>query len=322
MWVAVCERYGPPKVVTIREVPRPQPADGEVLIEAHATSVNSGDARMRAARFPRGMAVPVRLALGVTKPRKPIFGFDVAGRVEAVGKDVTEFQVGDRVVASRGFDFGTHAEHVAVAEDGAIAPIPEGVGYQDAVAVCFGGMTALHFLGQGKLADGESLLINGAAGAVGVMAIQLAKRTGAEVTAVCSAAHAELVTSLGAHHVVDYASEDFTRNGRRYGVIMDNHGNAPYARVKDSLAPEGRFLMVIGDLWQTLGATWRKDVVSGTAAINAESLRTLMALAASGELKPVIDSVFPFEQIAGAHRRVDTGHKAGSVVVAFDHDDD
>jgi NADPH:quinone reductase-like Zn-dependent oxidoreductase len=319
MKAAVCERYGPPEVVTIREVPSPRPAAGEVLIEAHATTVNSGDARIRAARFPRGMGVPVRLSLGVTKPRKSILGFDVAARVEAVGTDVTSFQAGDRVVASPGFDFGAHAEHVVVAADGAIAAIPNGLGDQDAVAVCFGGMTALHFFEHGRVTDGESLLINGAAGAVGTMAIQLANRAGAEVTAVCSAAHAGLVTSLGARHVVDYATEDFTRNGRRYDVIMDNHGSAPYARVKGSLAAEGRFLMVIGDLWQTLGAARRKDVISGTAAASAERFRTLMELTGRGELKPVIDSVVPFERIVEAHRRVDTGHKAGSVVVAFDH---
>jgi NADPH:quinone reductase-like Zn-dependent oxidoreductase len=318
MRAAVCERYGPPEVVAIREVPAPEPGDGEVLIEVRATSVNSGDARIRGANFPRGMALPARLGLGITKPRKPILGLDVAGRVASVGKDVTRWAVGDRVVASRGYAFGCHAEQVVVAGDGAIATIPEGLGDQEAVAVCFGGMTARHFFERARLAEGETVLVNGASGAVGTMAIQLAKHAGAEVTAVCSAANGELVTSLGADHVVDYAAEDFTRDGRRYDLIMDNHGNAPYARIEDSLAPGGRFLMVVGDLWQTLGAARRKDVVSGTAKIDEASCRALMELAGEGELKPVIDTAFPFAQIVEAHRRVDTGHKVGSVVVTFD----
>jgi len=149
MKAAVCERYGPPEVVVIREVPKPVPADGEVLIEAFASTVNSGDARVRALRVPRGLRLPMRLKLGVTKPKQPVFGFDVAGRVEAVGTAVTGLRPGDRVVASRGFDFGCHAEYVAVAEQGAIAAIPEGLGHRDAVALCFGGTTALNFLRKG-----------------------------------------------------------------------------------------------------------------------------------------------------------------------------
>jgi NADPH:quinone reductase-like Zn-dependent oxidoreductase len=318
MKAAVCERYGPPEVVQIREVPTPTPAERAVRVKAIATTVNSGDARLRALRVPRGMSLPVRLNIGVTKPRQPVFGFDVAGRVEAVGEAVTSFQPGDRVVASRGFDLGCHAELVTVDERGAIAGIPEGLSDHDAVSLCFGGATALHFFRQGKLASGETVLINGASGAVGTLAVQLAKRTGAEVTAVCSAANADLVRGLGADHVIDYTTDDFTRNERRYDVIMDNHGNAPYARVKGSLAPGGRFLMVIGDLWQMLAARRQKAVVSGTSATGADDYRTLMSLADRGELTPVIDSVLPFEQIVEAHRRVDSGHKVGSVVLTFD----
>jgi NADPH:quinone reductase-like Zn-dependent oxidoreductase len=318
MKAAVCERYGPPEVVRIREVPTPAPADREVLVEAFATTVNSGDARLRALRVPRGMSLPVRLSAGITKPRRPVFGFEVAGRVEAVGEAVTSFQPGDRVVASRGFDLGCHAELVTVDQQGAIAKIPEALSYQDAVSFCFGGATALDFLRRGKLASGETVLINGASGAVGAMAVQLAKHTGAEVTAVCSSAHADLVTGLGADHVIDYTAEDFTRSGHRYDVIMDSHGNAPFARVKGSLEPGGRFLMVIGNLWQMLAAMRQKAVVGGTTSFTADHYRTLMSLAERGKLKPVIDSVLPFAQIVEAHRRVDSGHKVGSVVLTFD----
>jgi NADPH:quinone reductase-like Zn-dependent oxidoreductase len=319
MKAAVCERYGPPEVVRIREVATPVPADREVLVRAFATTVNIGDARLRALRVPRGLSLPVRLRMGVTKPRQPIFGFEVAGRVEAVGAAVTSFQPGDRVVASpRGFKLGCHAEFVTVDEQGPIAKIPEELSYQDAVSLCFGGMTALRFFRQGKLAAGETILINGASGAVGTMAVQLAKHAGAEVTAVCSGANVDLVRGLGADHVIDYTAEDFTRNGQRYDVIMDNHGNASYSRVKGSLKPGGRLLLVIGDLWQMLAAMWQKAVVGGTASGGAEDYRTLLALAARGELKPVIDTTLPFAQIIEAYRRVDSGHKVGSVVLSFD----
>src|SRR5918995_465989 len=266
MKAAVCEGYRPPEVVQIRDVPKPAPADGEVLIKAAATTVNSGDARVRALRVPRGLGLAVRLRFGLTKPKQPVFGFDVAGRVEAVGTGVTRFQPGDRVIASRDLDLGCHAEYVTVAEQGAIATIPETLSDQDAVALCFGGSTALHFFDRGSLAAGEKVLINGASGAVGAMAVQLAKHTGAEVTGVCSAANSPLVRGLGGDHVIDYAVEDFTR----------------------------------------------------TAKPSADHLRALIELAERGVLKPVVDSILPFARIADAHRRVDGGHKVGSLVLTFD----
>jgi NADPH:quinone reductase-like Zn-dependent oxidoreductase len=317
---AVCEGYGPPEVVRIREVATPVPANGEVLIKAGATTVNSGDARLRALRVPRGMGVAVRLRFGLTKPRHPVFGFDVAGQIEAVGAEVNRFQPGERVVASRDLDLGCHAEYVTVAEQGAIVLIPDTLSDPEAVALCFGGSTALHFFDRGKLSAGDRVLINGASGAVGAMAVQLAKNRGAEVVAVCSSVNAELVASLGADQVVDHTSEDFTRRGQRYDVIMDNHGNATYRRVKESLNPGGRVLMVNGDLWPTIAASWQKSVVSGTATISADHLENLMSLGEQGSIKPVIDSVLPFAQIVAAHRRVDSGHKVGSVVLSFGQD--
>jgi len=321
MKAAVCQRYGPPEVVQIRDVPKPVPADDEVLVQAFATTVNSGDARVRALRVPLGLKLAMRLKLGIAKPRLPILGLDVAGRVEAVGRAVTNFQPGDRVIGSRDFAFGCHAEYVAIREQGAIATIPDGVSYQDAVALCFGGTTALAFFGAGKVSPGEAVLINGASGAVGTMAVQLAKHIGAEVTAVCSGVHAALVADLGADYVVDYAAEDFTRNGQRYDVIMDAHGNAPYARVKGSLRPGGRFLMVIGSLPQIIAASWHKASISngeGDPLKTPDSFQTLMTLLDQGALKPVIDSVLPFREVVAAHRLVDGGHKVGSVVLAFE----
>jgi NADPH:quinone reductase-like Zn-dependent oxidoreductase len=317
--VAVCTRYGPPEVVEIKDVPTPEPGDGEVLVKAAATTVNSGDARLRALNVPHGMRMPARLRLGLTKLRQPILGFEMAGRVGAVGAGLSRAQPGDRVVVSPGFKMGCHAEFAVVPAQGALVKVPAQLSDQDPVALCFGGSTALYFFQRGKLAAGETVLINGASGAVGTMALQLAKHSGAEVTAVCSAANAELVRSLGADHVVDYTAEDFTRNGQRYDVVMDTHGNAPYKRIKDSLRPGGRFLMVVGNLAETLAATRQKATITGTpnAGEIADSYRTLMTLAEQGAIKPVIDTVLPFAQIVDAHRRVDSGRKVGSLVLTF-----
>jgi NADPH:quinone reductase-like Zn-dependent oxidoreductase len=207
---------------------------------------------------------------------------------------------------------------MAVPETSAIAAIPAGVSEADAVAVLFGGITALAFFDQAKLLAGEHVLVNGASGAVGVMAVQLAKQRGAQVTGVCSAANAELVRSLGADHVIDYASRDFTQEAVRYDLVMDNVGNAPYARVRHLLQPGGRFLMVIGDLPQMLAAARRKDVLSSgkaDVAFSARSYRLLMDMLAAGQIRAVIDRSFPLEQIVAAHRLVDTGHKRGSVII-------
>ena len=319
MKAAVCTRYGPPEVVQIEDVPTPAPGDGEVLVEAAATTVNSGDARLRALDVPRGMRVPVRLRMGLTKLRQPILGFELAGPVQAVGAGVSDVRPGERVLVSRGFRFGCHAEFAVASAQGILVKVPEQLSDQDAVALCFGGSTALYFFQRAKLAPGETVLINGASGAVGTMAVQLAKHSGAEVTAVCSAANGDLVRSLGADHVIDYAAEDFTRSGKRYDIVMDAHGNAPYQRIKDSLRPGGRFLMVVGDLAQTLAATRQKRTIAGTPNDDAlaSSYRTLIALAEQGAIKPVVDSVLPFTRIVDAHRRVDSGRKVGSLVLAF-----
>jgi NADPH:quinone reductase-like Zn-dependent oxidoreductase len=319
MKAAVVERYGPPEIVTIREVPLPIVGDGDILIKVAVTTLTIADARVRALRVPPGLSLMMRLALGFRGPKRPILGVDCAGVVEAVGKDVTRFKVGDRVVASEGFNKGgCHAEYFALSASDGVALIPDSISFEDAVSVVFGGSTALEFLRLGKLKAGESILINGASGAVGTMAVQLAKHFGAEVTGVCSARNAELARSLGADHVIDYAREDFTKGDRRYDVIMDTHGNAAYPRIKHLLKPGGRFLMVIlANIREMFRGGPDIVSVSGDSAISAESYAELMALLASGVLKPVIDSRYPFEQIVEAHRRVDTGHKVGSVVVTL-----
>lgn len=321
MKAAVYDRYGPPEVVYIKEVPTPVPRDDEVLVRIHATAVNSGDWRVRSLNVPPGFGLIVRLALGITGPRKRILGMEFSGVVEAVGKAVTKFQAGDAVFS--GAEFGGHAEYRCVPESGPIALKPANLRFEEAAALCFGGATALHYLrDKGKVRPGESVLVNGASGAVGIASIQIARHFGAEVTAVCSAANADLVRAFGADHVIDYTQEDFTRNGKTYDLIVDAAGSAPWAVCKNSLSPRGRLLVVLGSLWGMIHAPFvsrkgGKTVITGVAAPSAEKTAYLAALAAEGKFKPHIEHVYAFKDIAKAHAHVDTGRKRGSVVVSI-----
>ncbi|HEY8594013.1 MAG TPA: NAD(P)-dependent alcohol dehydrogenase [Devosiaceae bacterium] len=320
MKAAICERYGPPEAVRIGEVPTPVPGPQDVLVRVHATTVNSGDCRMRALDVPAGLSLLTRFALGFTRLKQPVFGFDAAGDVAATGEGVKDFAVGDRVLASRGFEFGCHAEYFCVPANGPIARIPESVGYEEIVSICFGGLTALNFFSRGKLKAGESILINGASGAVGVASVQIARQMGAKVTGVCSARNADLVRSLGADEVIDYRKENFMRSGQKFDLIMDTHGNAPFRCVKHMLKPGGRYLMVIGTLLEMLGAAFHTQIVGASEndeVFSGKNFRRLVSLVESGDLRPVIDSTYAFDQIAAAHRRVDGGHKSGSVVVTL-----
>lgn len=242
MKAIVYERYGPPEVLHLKEVEKPTPKNNEVLIKTYATTVTSGDWRVRSLSVPAGFGLLMRLVFGVSRPRQPILGSELAGIIESVGKDVSKFKVGDPVFAFSDAAMGCHAEYKCMAEDGAVAPKPSSLTFEEAAALSFGGTTALDFLRRGKLKSGESVLVNGASGAVGTAAVQLAKHFGAIVTAVCSTANVGLVTSLGASHVIDYTQEDFSQNGKTYDLIVDTAGTAPFSRSKVSLKNGGRFL--------------------------------------------------------------------------------
>jgi NADPH:quinone reductase-like Zn-dependent oxidoreductase len=322
MKAAVYRRYGPPDVVELQEVPKPRPKDNELLIRIHATTVTSGDWRTRSLAMPLGFGLVGRLVFGVVRPRQPILGTELAGKIESVGKDVTKFCAGDHVFAFSGAGMGCHAEYKCVPEDGAVALTPANLAYEEAAALSFGGTTALGFLRKAKVRSGERVLINGASGSVGTAAVQLAKHFGAHVTGVCGAANADLVRSLGAERVINYAEEDFTASEETYDVIVDTAGTAPFARSNASLRARGRLLLVLGGLPDMLRIPWvamtsSKRVIAGPAAVRAEDLRFLAQLAEAGEFEPVIDRRYPFEQIAEAHRYVDTGRKRGNVVITL-----
>lgn len=321
MKAAVYERYGPPDVVEVKEVEKPTIRDNEVLIRIRATTVSSGDWRVRSLDMPNGFGLLARPILGFFRPRQPILGSELAGDIEAVGKGVMKFKVGDAVLAFPGIGLGGHAEYRAMREDGAVALKPANLSYEEAAALSFGGTTALDFLKtKGNIQRSEKVLVTGASGAVGSAAVQLAKHFGAEVTGVCSTANLALVKSIGADKVIDYTKENFTKNGETYDIILDAVGTTSFSRCRGSLNEHGRLLMVVAGVqemaqipWATL--TSSKKVFAGPAAESARDFLFIKALAEAGAFKPVIDRHYPLEQIVEAHTYVDTGHKRGSVVI-------
>lgn len=323
MRVAVYEQYGPPEVVSVAERPEPVPGAGQLRIRVHAAPVGSSDSAGRS-----GTPWFARLAFGFRRPRQPVLGSDFAGIVDAVGPGVTRFAVGDRVFGATGVDGGTHAEQIVVAESSAIAPLPDEVSMADAAAICDGAMTALPFLRDGAhLRQGARVLVNGASGSVGAAAVQLAKHLGAEVTAVCGPAHVELARSLGADRVIDRTHEDFTRARDEYDVIFDAVGKSSFRRTRRALVPGGSYLTTVPSwaimaqqLTSKLGR--RRAVIMFTGlrkdADKVPDLEYLAALAAEGGFRPPIEREVPLADVAEAHRIVDTGHKAGSVIVVLE----
>lgn len=316
-WLSL--QYGPPESLVRRDVPLPVPGPTDVLIRVHATTVSAADARLRAARVPRGFGLIIRAAFGVRGLRQPILGGEFAGEVIAVGVSVRGVAIGDRMfgLSPR---LGAHAEFLRVPADAAIAPMPSTLSFAEAAALPFGGMTMLGFYRRGALTDNDRVLVNGASGAVGVAAVQLAVARGAHVSAVCSAQNAELVRSLGAHRVFDYRREDFTQRGLRYDIIVDAVGDAPYRRVRSCLSPNGRLLAVVADLPQLLhavlsGRLTRHRIVAGSDPERAEDVRALADLVTRGLYRPVIGHTFGFAEVPAAHHCVDSGRKRGSAVI-------
>jgi NADPH:quinone reductase-like Zn-dependent oxidoreductase len=323
MKAAVYSKYGPPEVVHLKEMEKPAPKDGQVLIRIRATTVTSGDWRTRSLDLPKGFGPLGRPVFGLFGPRQPILGTELAGDVESVGKNVTEFRAGDAVLAFSGVRMGCHAEYRVMPERGMVVRKPVNVSYEQAATLPFGGTTALDFFRRGQLKSGERVLVNGASGGVGTAAVQIAKHLGAHVTGVCSTANVELVQSLGADEVIDYRAQDFTQDGRVYDVIVDTVGTAPFARSRNSLSAGGRLLLVLATLPEMLRIPWDmwrsgKKVIAGPASERPDDLRLLARLAESGALKPVIDRRYPLERIVEAHRYVGTGRKRGSVVITLD----
>lgn len=320
MRAAVAHRIGGPEVVRVETVPRPRPGRGELLIQVHASDVSVADHRLRARDLPGGFAVIGPVVTGVRTPRRPVLGMEVAGVVEEVGSEVTGFGPGDRVVATTGSRLGGHAELTLVRATGAVTHVPDDLSFEDAVALVFGGHTALAFLRRGDVRAGSEVLVNGASGAVGVMAVQLARHLGARVTGVCSGRNVDLVRSLGADHVVDHEVEDVTTLGAEYDVVVECVGNLPFRRARALVRRGGALLVVVGGLADLLGARWNQTrsglrVVGGSPGATSDDLAALMRLAQEGRIRPVVDRTYDLEDVVEAHRYVDTGRKRGAVVL-------
>jgi NADPH:quinone reductase-like Zn-dependent oxidoreductase len=307
MKAIVATQYGGPEVLQLQEVQKPTPKDNEVLIKVHATTVTAGDFRMRSFTVPPMFWIPARLALGLTKPKQPVYGMELAGEVESVGKDVNKFKVGDQVFASTLTEnFGGYAEYKCLPERAMVAIKPVNMTYEEAAALPIGATTALRLLRKGNIQGGQKVLIYGASGSVGTYAIQLAKYFGTEVTGVCSTANLEMVKALGVDHAMDYTKEDFSAIHERYDVIFDTLAKFPKSQYSKVLAPNGTYVSMA-----------KLDTKE-----NIENLLTIKEMVEAGQVKAVIDRCYPLEDMVEAHRYVDAGHKKGNVVISVGHEND
>jgi len=319
------EKYGPPEVLQLKEVSKPTPKDNEVLIRIYATAATTGDVNARGFAFvPPGLGPLARLMMGPRKPKNPIIGSVLAGEIEAVGKDVDIFGKGDQVFGVDGNDMGAYAEYVCLPQEGVLVEKPAIMTYEEAAAIPFGALTAFYFFrDKGNIQSGQTVLINGASGSVGTAAVQLAKSFGAEVTGVCSTRNLEMVKVLGADKVIDYTKEDFTQSGETYDIIFDMVvGKTSFSDCRNSLNQNGLYLAVAGGLKEAIQMLWTSVIGSkkvifggGIAAERKENLLIIKELIEAGKLKAVIDRIYPLEQIAEAHRYVETGHQKGNVII-------
>ena len=303
----ICTKYGPPEVLQLREVEKPLPKDNEVLIKIYATAVTASDIFIRGSQLPIQFLIPMRLMLGLTKPRKSIIGLVLAGEIESIGKNVKRFRIGDQVYGLTGFGLGAYAEYKCMkgtdSTHGCLAIKPANISYEEATVVIYGGLLAFQYMEKGNIQRGQKVLIYGASGTSGTTAIQLAKYLGAKVTGVCSTTNLELVKSLGADTVIDYTKENTINPGLQYDFILDAVGKIKTSKLKDAckkaLAPGGKYV----------------SIDDGSLKLDSKRLALIKELVEAGHIKPVIDRCYPFEELVDAHRYVGKGHKKGGVVI-------
>lgn len=320
----VCEKYGPPGVLQLKELEKPVPGDREMLIKVHATTVNAADQNMRGlVHVPQGLGFMARLMLGLNKPRISLQGTVLAGEVEETGRDVGSFKKGDRVFATAEHA-GAYGQYTCLTEKGAITGMPENLSFEEAATVPYGSLTAFYFLhDKAKVAQGQKVLVRGASGGVGIWAVQLARHFGAQVTGVCSTANVDYVKSMGAHDVIDYTREDVLQGDRKWDIILDVVvGKTSFKQFRKILEPKGFYLAVAGGLNDMLHMIWtsitggRKVVFGGGAACEKkENLQLIKELIEAGKLQATLHRTFPFNEMVEAHRFVESGSKKGSIAV-------
>ena len=314
------EKYGSPNVLNFQEMTKPTPKENEIMVKVHATTVTVADVRSRSFTVPASVWLPARISLGLTKPKKPILGMELAGEVESTGKDVSRFKKGDQVFAATLIKFGAYAEYICLPEDAAVAIKPSNVTYEEAAALPIGARTALHYIRKADIQSGQKVLVYGASGSVGTYAVQVAKYFGAEVTGVCSTANLELAKSLGADKVIDYTVEDFSTQSETYDVVIEAVNKSSFSACMRVLKEDGIYVNVTEPLpsFQMLWVKMRsnKRVMLGeNAPERTDDLIFIKELVETEKLKPVIDRSYPINQIVEAHRYVEKGHKKGNVVL-------
>jgi NADPH:quinone reductase-like Zn-dependent oxidoreductase len=321
MKAIIWTEYGPPEVLKLQEVEKPQPRNNEILIKIHASSVTMGDCEMRSLRLSPAIAFFMRIYNGINKPKRiTILGQDVAGIVETIGKDVRKFKEGDQIFGSTGFKMGAYAEYICLSDDSDLAIKPNNMTFEEAAALPLGGLNAIYFLKQAKIQKGQKILINGAGGSIGTYAVQIAKSSGATVTGVDSTDKLDMLRSIGVDRVIDYIQEDFTKKDEKYDVIFDLVRKSSFSRCLRLLNKNGIYLQANhGMLRRIRGslASMRssKKIISGTVLGGTDDLIRLKKLIEAGKIKSVIDRQYPLEQIVEAHNYVETGQKKGNVVI-------
>jgi NADPH:quinone reductase-like Zn-dependent oxidoreductase len=309
MKAIICTKYGPPEVLQLREVEKPTPKDDEVLVKIHATAVTASDIFIRSSQIPLRCRIPMRLMLGLTRPRTSIIGLVLAGEIESIGKDAKRFRIGDQVYGLTGFGLGAYAEYKCMKETdsthGCLAIKPINISYEEATVAAYGGLLAFQYVEKGNIQRGQKVLIYGASGTSGTMAVQLANYLGAKVTGVCSSANLELVKSLGAEAVIDYTKVDTLDPGVQYDFVLDAVGKIRTSKLKvacnKALAPEGRYV----------------SIDDGSLMLDSKRLASIKELVEAGHIRPIVDKCYRFEEIVEAHRYVGKGHKKGGVAVSI-----
>jgi NADPH:quinone reductase-like Zn-dependent oxidoreductase len=311
MKAIICTKYGPPEVLQVAEVDKPVPKEDEVLIEIKASAVTSSDIFIRSSNIPMRMRIPMRLMLGILKPRKKIIGLVFSGIVESMGLKIKRFSPGDEVYGMTGFNLGTYAEYTCIKETdsttGCVSMKPKNISFEEATSAVYGGSLALQFMDMGNIKSNQNILIYGASGTSGCIAVQYGKYLGAEVTAVCSGKHADFVKSLGADHVIDYTITDTLDDNSKFNFILDSVGKIKRSKLKDScqkaVLDGGKYV----------------SIDNGALKLSSKRLDLLTGLIEKGKIKPVVDKIYPLEEIVEAHRYVEKGHKLGGVAITIRH---